>query len=93
MEETNYDRLAHHEQAVPESKAETLEVSETDGKAGEKTATPTSPVDAEIGQVLYPRKTYWQKLGIKDKKRPNRLIDVAWASFKGFSYPSVVYGG
>jgi MFS family permease len=53
-------------------------------------------VNAELGQVTavtYPRKTYWQKLGVIDKKRPNRLLDIMWSPFKFFRFPVVVWAG
>lgn len=48
---------------------------------------------AELGQVAYPRKTYWQKLNVVDKKRPNRMLDIMWAPFKFFTFPVVVWAG
>ncbi|CAD0092216.1 unnamed protein product [Aureobasidium vineae] len=48
---------------------------------------------AELGQVTYPRKTYWQKLSVIDKKRPNRILDIMWAPFKFFTFPVVVWAG
>jgi hypothetical protein len=48
---------------------------------------------AELGQVAYPRKTYWQKLSVIDKKRPNRMLDIMWAPFKFFTFPVVVWAG
>lgn len=49
--------------------------------------------DRENGEIIWLRKTYWQKLSMKDKPRPNRILDVALAPFKGFLYPPVVYAG
>ncbi|KAL1297653.1 hypothetical protein AAFC00_006208 [Neodothiora populina] len=99
MEETNYDRVLPRTVKVPES-VETVDVendavpetpdSKTE-KSGVKEGVDTATV--EMGQVVYPRKTYWQKLGVKDKKRPNRILDVMWAPFKFFSFPVVVWAG
>ncbi|CAD0096696.1 unnamed protein product [Aureobasidium mustum] len=50
-------------------------------------------VAAELGHIAYPRKTYWQKLSVIDKKRPNRMLDIMWAPFKFFSFPVVVWAG
>lgn len=50
-------------------------------------------VAAELGQITYPRKTYWQKLSVIDKKRPNRMLDIMWAPFKFFTFPVVVWAG
>lgn len=63
----------------------------------EKTTTreinPRDSEDREIGEVIWQRKTYWDKLGFKDKKRPNRLLPIMIAPFVGFTYPPVVYAG
>lgn len=48
---------------------------------------------AELGHVAYPRKTYWQKLSVIDKRRPNRMLDIMWAPFKFFTFPVVVWAG
>ncbi|KAH0371838.1 major facilitator superfamily transporter, partial [Aureobasidium melanogenum] len=50
-------------------------------------------IAAELGHVTYPRKTYWQKLSVIDKKRPNRMLDIMWAPFKFFTFPVVVWAG
>lgn len=55
-----------------------------------------NPIDsaaAEVGQIAYPRKTYWQKLSVVDKKRPNRMLDIMVAPFKFFRFPCVVFAG
>lgn len=102
MEETNYDRkhavvMPSETQlsATPEKQSEGGDSkghSESDVK---QSGTGESPPqgDMEPGQALWSRKTYLQKLSLKDKPRPNRLIDVAIAPFKGFTYPAVVYAG
>lgn len=97
MEETNYDRPAHHEPAAASALVERSgcsDPSEGDEKKAEKTATTTAKSsDCESGEIVYHRKSYVQKLGLKDKKRPNRMLDVAMGSFRGFTYAPVVYGG
>ncbi|KAE9574607.1 putative MFS-type transporter [Colletotrichum fructicola] len=102
MEETNYDRPArledHETPVISEAqRTESATGSEEESKVAnttEKQGTPTTnPVDSETGQVMYPRKTFVQKLGIKDKPRPNRMLDIALGSLRGFTYPSVVYAG
>ncbi|KPM43136.1 hypothetical protein AK830_g3389 [Neonectria ditissima] len=90
MEETNYDR-AHGPELESESQV-APEISES-FKAKEAGRITPPAQDNESGEVSWPRKTYWDKLGIKDKKRPNRIIDIMIAPFKGFTYPSVVYAG
>ncbi|KAF5527214.1 putative MFS-type transporter [Colletotrichum aenigma] len=102
MEETNYDRPArledHETPVISEAqRTESATGSEEESKvanATEKQGDPTTnPVDSETGQVIYPRKTFVQKLGIKDKPRPNRMLDIALGALRGFTYPSVVYAG
>ncbi|KAF6806854.1 major facilitator superfamily transporter [Colletotrichum musicola] len=102
MEETNYDRPARShgqdEGVITQSRiADSTTGSDTEAKAAsgsdKKQTSAAAPVDGETGQVEYPRKTYIQKLGIKDKPRPNRLLDSALGALRGFTYPSVVYAG
>ncbi|KAK2769641.1 major facilitator superfamily transporter [Colletotrichum kahawae] len=102
MEETNYDRPArpedHGAAVVSEAqRTESATGSEEESKVANTTekqgAPTTNPVDSETGQVMYPRKTFVQKLGIKDKPRPNRMLDIALGALRGFTYPSVVYAG
>ncbi|KAG7053385.1 major facilitator superfamily transporter [Colletotrichum scovillei] len=102
MEETNYDRPARsvenstftgHATGVQEQHNGSDADEKSSDKAGEKNMTNAKPVDSETGQVIYPRKTYIQKLGIKDKTRPNRMLDIALGGLRGFTYPSVVYAG
>lgn len=101
MEETNYDRRALHTHIKPDSTSEIVEKQNT-GLTDKPDINSEKPVEltadaniatVEMGQVVYPRKTYWQKLGFKDKKRPNRILDVMWAPFKFFSFPVVVWAG
>ncbi|KXH55448.1 major facilitator superfamily transporter [Colletotrichum salicis] len=102
MEETNYDRPARpvenstalgHTTGVQEQHNGSDADEKSSEKAGEENMTNTKPVDTETGQMIYPRKTYIQKLGIKDKPRPNRMLDIALGGLRGFTYPSVVYAG
>ncbi|KAF9873809.1 major facilitator superfamily transporter [Colletotrichum karsti] len=101
MEETNYDRAPrpadHGEALVTESRATESPTGESETKVANVTdkqdLSTANPTDSETGQVIYPRKTFIQKLGIKDKRRPNRMLDIALGSMRGFTYPSVVYAG
>ncbi|KAK1625556.1 major facilitator superfamily transporter [Colletotrichum phormii] len=102
MEETNYDRPARpvedstapdHATGVQEQHNGSDADENSSEKTGENNMTNTKPVDTETGQMIYPRKTYIQKLGIKDKPRPNRMLDIALGGLRGFTYPSVVYAG
>ncbi|CAN8096261.1 unnamed protein product [Discula destructiva] len=98
MEETNYDRPAR----LPEDSLvlTTDPVDETGGanrsevdEKSSKMAVGGTTADTETGQVFHLRKSYIQKLGMKDKSRPNRMIDISLGGLRGFSYPSVVYAG
>ncbi|ETS80696.1 hypothetical protein PFICI_08225 [Pestalotiopsis fici W106-1] len=94
MEETNYDRkhvatTASQVHAVPSEVA----VPSQDAKSEKPAPSAALPEDREVGQVSWPRKSYMDKLSLKDKKRPNRLLDIMAAPFKGFTYPAVVYAG
>lgn len=101
MEETNYDRhisqltigAGTSTEAVNEPGAITTE-KPAPANASEEGKNPTVDGAAvEMGQITYPRKTYWQKLSVIDKKRPNRVLDIMWAPFKCFSLPVVVWAG
>lgn len=95
MEETNYDRKHDAEppsvsvQPVPTTPEEVS--SKVPG--GKEASVPQPQEDRETGEVQWPRKTFWDKLSVKDKKRPNRILDIMIAPFKGFTYPGVVYAG
>lgn len=91
MEETNYDRK--HDNAPPRTNSVVSEVPVTSEDEKTEKSAPVAPADCEAGEISWPRKTYLDKLGLKDKKRPNRFFDIMAAPFKGFSYPSVVYAG
>ncbi|KXJ84862.1 major facilitator superfamily transporter [Microdochium bolleyi] len=94
MEETNYDRK--HDilpPTFPAAAAPDSPESPTDLSSNEK-STPRAPQDdCETGEVNWPRKSYMDKLSLKDKKRQNRILDMVIAPFKGFTYPAVVYAG
>lgn len=91
MEETNYDRKHHTRPQTPSHIiSESAEVSE---KSAKEQTPSTSSTDFETGNVHWPKKTYLDKLSIVDRKRPNRMVEILIAPFKGFTYPSVVYAG
>ncbi|KAH8891553.1 major facilitator superfamily transporter [Thozetella sp. PMI_491] len=94
MEETNYDRkhLSIPAEAT-DSASGTVDVSGEPEKEATPGKIPEEPAKVEQGEISWPRKTYLQKLGVKDKPRPNRLFDMFLGPLKGFTYPSVVYGG
>ncbi|KAF4122148.1 (MFS) transporter [Geosmithia morbida] len=101
MEETNYDRK--HTAPMPAAVTETLSqdggaASNTADEVGTEKAQDSEKIqasepDSEVGQIQWPRKSYVDKLGFKDKKRPNRLVDIMIGPFKGFTYPAVVWAG
>ncbi|KAI7568626.1 major facilitator superfamily transporter [Hortaea werneckii] len=102
MEETNFDRPRRHSQDTSPSTSsnslqpdsDVVDVEEHTEKQHPKTeTTATQVLDVEPGQTVYPRKSYWQKLSLLDKKRPNRMLDIFLAPFRGFTYPAVVYAG
>lgn len=102
MEETNFDRPPRHSQesspstssTSPQLDSDVVDVEKHTEKQHPKTeTTPTQVLDVEPGQTIYPRKSYWQKLSLVDKKRPNRMLDIFLAPFRGFTYPAVVYAG
>jgi MFS family permease len=102
LEETNYDRkhTIHQSHVDTSAHAEVRSEDPTNIKGAEVTEKSAagedrslnSP-DRERGEVIWPRKSYWDKLGFKDTKRPNRLIPIMLAPFVGFTYPPVVYAG
>jgi MFS family permease len=100
MEETNYDRHIIQSTLNAGSGSSSEDVVEpgaaADEKSAEKRTAGKEQVNAELGEVTavtYPRKTYWQKLGVIDKKRHNRLLDIMWSPFKFFRFPVVVWAG
>ncbi|KZL72382.1 major facilitator superfamily transporter [Colletotrichum tofieldiae] len=102
MEETNYDRPARpissgasHVCDLEPTILQNVSGSDEKGRkiSEEQNSSGASPVDSETGQVLYPRKGFVQKLSVKDKPRPNRMLDIALGGLTGFTYPSVVYAG
>ncbi|KZL84305.1 major facilitator superfamily transporter [Colletotrichum incanum] len=102
MEETNYDRPARPISSgtariceTEPTKPHNIGGSDEKGQkvSEEQNSSSTNPVDSETGQVLYPRKGFLQKLSVKDKPRPDRMLDIALGGLTGFTYPSVVYAG
>jgi hypothetical protein len=97
MEETNFDRRHFNNHPTTENAVHTTPGSDTDMASHEKLATgevnPRISEDRQTGEVIWQRKTYLDKLGFKDKKRPNRLFPIMVAPFIGFTYPPVVYAG
>lgn len=104
MEETNYDRKyqgdgSHTPTSSSQVNSRSPAVASEIAVAHPQDADSKAPAlvapqeDRESGEIVWPQKSYWDKLGLKDKKRPNRLLNIAWAPIKGFTYPAVVYAG
>lgn len=95
LEETNYDRVLPGPEPSVKAGVVVSSAGTSEKEAPHKHADidVSGPLDNEPGQTLYPRKSYWQKLAFKDKKRPNRMLNIFLAPFKGFTYPVVVYAG
>ncbi|KAM3421147.1 hypothetical protein BST61_g1560 [Cercospora zeina] len=97
MEETNYDRK-HITTALPAPPTESVSPTTATPAAQPEKKSPTpisssSTSSVEAGEIFYPRKTYPQKLRLLDSPRPNRMLSIFLAPFKGFTYPVIVYAG
>lgn len=92
LEETNYDRVhSHAQESAPETTGGV--VKEASGSEKSPKAVDEPQADTEVGQVQWPRKSFVDKLGVRDRKRPNRILDIMLGPFKGFTYPAVVWAG
>jgi len=101
MEETNYDRhipqsttsAGTSTDAVDSSKVVNTEKSANEKETNPETSPAIEPAAIETGLIVYPRKSYWQKLSMVDKKRQNRVLEIMWGPFKFFTFPVVVWAG
>ena len=102
MEETNYDRHVLVSTSSAGSSVEIVTASEEEisekpasrnEDSADKTPANTDTAAVEMGVITYPRKTYLQKLSLRDRSRPNRVLDIMWAPFKFFTFPVVVWAG
>lgn len=93
MEETNYDRKTVGIVEVGSS-PQTPPVAETEGSEDMKKS-PVSPEthSIETGLTRYSKKTFLQKLSIKDKPRPQRMPYRMLLSLRLVSWPVVFYAG
>ncbi|RDW56343.1 MFS transporter-16 [Coleophoma crateriformis] len=92
MEETNYDRKPPQPAASADSiDAAVAEkgIDNSENLASESKPSPSGgtnsvdSADVESGNnIVYGRKSYWQKLSVIDKPRPNRLLEMMWSPFK-----------
>ncbi|GAB1730824.1 hypothetical protein NU195Hw_g1757t1 [Hortaea werneckii] len=95
LEETNYDRHAFGRvEAKNDSpfRHETPEASPASEKIAAENETPDSR-SAEVGTVLHRRKTYLQKLSLKDRPRPQRMQYRCVLSLRLLSWPVIFYAG
>lgn len=90
--QTRDSRSSSSEITPPTANNEAEKTSEKVSQADDSRAV-VSPSDSEKGELDWPRKSFVDKLSLKDKPRQNRLLDIALAPFKGFLYPPVVYAG
>lgn len=92
MEETNYDRQSQIT-SLHISRDDTQEAQTTIPSHEEKNDITNDTVAVENSPVSYPRKSYFQKLSLIDKKRENRILSIMSGPFRFFTYPVVVYAG
>lgn len=91
MEETNYDRKTIGVVELNGSSASsTTEPASEAEKGVQPTEHPTSTVQAD---TVYHQKTFFQKMSLIDKPRPNNLLMMAWRPFTFVTLPVVVYSG
>ncbi|RMX88830.1 hypothetical protein D0869_01322 [Hortaea werneckii] len=95
LEETNYDR---HTLSCVEAKIEAPFQHETPAASPprEKTTIANDTPDsssAEVGTVLHKKKTYLQKLSLKDRSRPQRMPYRCILSLRLLSWPVIFYAG
>ncbi|KAI7346094.1 MFS general substrate transporter [Hortaea werneckii] len=95
LEETNYDRHALGRVETKNDSPfqhETPEASPANEKTTAENETPDSS-SAEVGTVLHKRKTYLQKLSLKDRSRPQRVPYRCILSLRLLSWPVIFYAG
>lgn len=96
MEETNYDRAPQSHTITVGEKATlglTDEKINPEDKAPHHVETTERRTSPDQTQPAQSTKTYWQKLSIIDKKRPNRLIPMMIAPLRFLAFPVVDYAG
>ena len=97
MEETNYDRKpantlapgAHHHPANEQP---------TNNHVNEKPAEPTAPasnssLESATQMSNHQPKSFFQKLSLKDKSRPQRMVYRFLLSLRLLSWPVIIYAG
>ncbi|CAK7236227.1 hypothetical protein SBRCBS47491_009566 [Sporothrix bragantina] len=105
MEETNYDRatIGVVEDGSTSAAVVAGSVSADVEKAGDNTtkgdtqavasASDAGSVPGQAASIVYPTKTYWQKLALRDKPRPNRFFHRVKQQLFFLTWPVVFYAG
>jgi len=91
MEETNYDRKTVGIVELVESTGSLTTGHANDTEKGARTTEAVAATTA--AGTVYQKKSFWQKLSLKDKSRPNNLLTMIWRPFTFVSLPVVVYSG
>lgn len=91
MEETNYDRKTIGIVESIDSSANSTKGSANDTEKGNQVPEPIT-TSIETGNVHH-KKTFWQKMSLLDKSRPNQVLTMMWRPFTFVSLPVVVYSG
>jgi len=92
MEETNYDRnTAGIVERAPQASTGSKGEVQNDGKVAD--ATPNSDTASIEAGVAYKRKTFAQKLSLKDKSRKQRMPYRFLLSLRLVSWPVIFYAG
>lgn len=94
MEETNYDRkVVRPAEESPVQTEAPLQSDDLEKKPVDSASSPETR-SLENGHVgTYATKTYLQKLSLKDKPRPQRMLYRILLSFRLLSWPVVFYAG
>jgi len=91
MEETNYDRKTVGVVELIGSSSSSIKATIIDPEKGSRAiAKPATTIEPHGD---YSKKTFFQKLSLKDKKRPNNLFMMMWRPLTFVSLPVVVYSG
>ena len=93
MEETNYDRKTVgviEDTALTETPTSQPGLDEEKGP--EAGTAPASTTDISTG-TAYSRKTFWQKLSLKDTSRPNRFFQRMRQQLVFLTWPVIFYAG
>lgn len=109
MEETNYDRsLPNITRPGPKASGEPAlsglasddlkpvhgQPVKSDDKDGDKEADTPDSASAEAGATTtHRKKSYWQKLSLLDKSRPQRMPYRFWLSLRLITWPTIFYAG